>query len=457
MTASSSAPAAVYLRKQAALQAGQTLLELLRLYRLLQKADDKTLFVVWPRRDRMVVIFDPLALRRPETVVSPRFVHHLSTALGGRRVVATNHRGVFLQIAYTPPDVLPRRRLTDVTLNLGEQPGPLHLPLGIVIHTGKPLWLPLEQMDSILVGGTRRMGKTNLLHTWIQALIVGGEARLFLWDGKQGTEFGRYAPWAAVHDDLGMMLRELFDEIPRRSKLFRAAGVASIDEYNRKAGDRLARLVLFVDEVAQVPEDALKALSALVAVGGALGIHPVLATQRPDAQSVQGILKANLATRIALPVPSHHDSMVILGRSGAEKLPKVKGRLLLVWDARLLQIQAYRALEHEVFARALQAPEHSEALPSKSPLHLASGLLTPEEERLAQAALERDGWFRIRDLADALSLSRRQVEKIARRWQAMGYLTPPQRDERGRPLGRRVTETLRALLEPAPPRQEGEA
>ncbi len=432
------------LRRQIAQEVGRTVDRLLTLYRLVPDDYRGTVFHIWPRPDRMILIFDTLALRDPARVVSPKFVHHVSTALGGRRVVATNHRGVFLQIAYQPP-TLPRA-IAGGPVNLTAQPGPLHVPLGQKVQGGSDMWLSLPEMDAVLIGGARRMGKTNLLHTWIQALLYGGQARLCLWDGKDGVEFGRYEPWAVVANTLDEAVQPLFEEMARRKLLLRQAGASSVPEYEQMTGDRLPRLVLVVDELAQVDEEGQDALARLVALGGAFGIHPVLATQRPDAKAVQALLKANLSTRIALPVPSHHDSMVVLGRPGAERLPKKKGRLLMVWEGRLVEIQSWRALPHEDFRRLMQEMGRA-AIGNRPSLSKEVGLLTPEEERLARAALERDGWFRIRDLADALGLSRRQVEKIARRWQAMGYLTPPQRDARGVPRGRRVTPTLRALLE----------
>jgi len=119
---------------------------------------------------RVILAFDPLALRNPEAVVSECFVHRLSTALGGRQVVVTNSRGLFLQVAYRLPP--PVTRLESRPLDLSQQPTPLHVPIGRT-QQGRDLWLPLPELDSVLIAGTRRMGTTNLLHTWIQALHHG--------------------------------------------------------------------------------------------------------------------------------------------------------------------------------------------------------------------------------------------------------------------------------------------
>lgn len=186
-----------------------------------------------------------------------------------------------------------------------------------------------------------------------------------------------------------------------------------------------------LDEVAFLPEDTQTALADLVARGGAARVFPVLATQRPDAAAVKSLIRANLSTRIAFPVPSVHDSMVILGRAGAEQLPKKPGRLLILWDARLVEAQAYLVPLDGMGQTKPDAP----------------GLLTAEERLLVETALERfGGWFRIRPLAEATGISHRRVGDLAQKWERMGLLTKVQRDENGHVLGRRVTEELRRLV-----------
>ena len=379
-------------------------------------------FYVWLRGKRAILIFDPLALRKPETIVSALFVHRLITALGGRRVIATNSRGIFLQIAYA---IVPVMKIVTCLLDLSQQPSPLHIPIGMTKKGA--FWLSIVEMDSVLIGGTRRMGKTNLIHTWILALLHGKAARLVLWDGKDGVEFGRYADkdGVLVVNDLAAGIQHLIEKMSRRKTLFREAKVNDISAYNKKNKAKLQPLILIVDEAALIPEDLQSALSHLIAVGGAYGIHPIIATQRPDAKAMQGMLKANLSTRIALPVPSHHDSQVILGRSGAEKLPKEKGRLLLVWNARLIEVQAYLApLDEEP-----QLP------------HIQS-LLSERELRLVKAAVTEGGWFRVREIANRIGESRDWVGSIAKRWEQMGYLSPVQRNEKGHPQGRHLTNSL---------------
>jgi hypothetical protein len=387
-------------------------------------------FYVWPREERLILAFDPMTGDKIERVLSEKFTHRLSTVLAGRRVVATNSRGLFLQIGYLPEPVADLR---PRPLDLSRQPGPLHVPLGITVRG--PLWLPLPELDAVLVGGSRRMGKTRLLHGWIQALIRGGRAHLVLWDGKGGVEFGRYAgrEGVTVPEALEDGLAQVAAEMARRERLFVQAGVPDVGEYARRTGDRLPALVLILDEVAFLEEAAQEALAHLVSVGGAFGIYPVLATQRPDVAAVQALVKTNLSTRIALPVPSHHDSTVILGHTGAEDLPKTKGRLLLTWEGRLVEAQAF----------LVELPE-AEGAPA-APV----ALLTAAERRLAEVALnELDGWFNILELTERTGESRDRINALAKRWEALGYLTEVQRNEQGHLVGRRATEALFRLLRP---------
>jgi hypothetical protein len=190
---------------------------------------------------------------------------------------------------------------------------------------------------------------------------------------------------------------------------------------------------LIVDELAYAIQDpgVEDVLVDLTARGGAVGIHPILATQRPSSDVITPRLKGNLVTRIAFPVPDRASSFVVLDRSGAESLAKVPGRLLLSYGARLTEAQAFEAPKG--------ITEDTPRLPS-------SVKLSDREVRLAQAALEQDGWFRIKEIADKAGESSRFVLDVAQGWELLGWLTPVQRDARGVNLGRRVTEALRSQV-----------
>jgi hypothetical protein len=392
------------------------------------------LFYAWPRRDRAVLIFDPASFKDPRALLETRFAERLAAGMGNRKVVITLHGALFVQVSYTPLEV-GRSELEMRPLHLGQQPGPFHVPLGMTKKGA--LWLSLLEMDSVLIGGSRRMGKTRVTHGFIQALLRGGQAKLLLWDGKHGVEFGRYdgQPHTKVVPAEGLpeALSDLTGELVRRQALFHGAGVASLPEYNTRADENLPVLVPVVDELALIPDEIQATLAKLIALGGAFGIHPIVATQRPDAEHVQGLLKSNLSTRIALPVPDHQVSKIILGRTGAEKLPKIKGRMLLVWNAKLVEVQAFR----------IDLPETNTGTNGKIP---GWSLLTLDEQELVKVAVqELDGWFKIRELAEITGQGRDTINSLAKQWEALGYLTPVQRNEHGHQLGRKVTEKLRAV------------
>jgi transposase len=156
-----------------------------------------------------------------------------------------------------------------------------------------------------------------------------------MWDGKNGLEFGRYAGETntLVADDLHQALRPILDEVQQREVIFKTLKVSSLREHNAQSKLPLPYLVLVIDEATFIPKAAETVIVELVARCGAYGVHPVIATQRPDAEIMNGLLRANLSTRIALPVSSPGDSRVVLNRVGADKLPKQPGRLLMVWGA----------------------------------------------------------------------------------------------------------------------------
>lgn len=395
-----------------------------------QSGQQLPLFYAWPRRDRAVLIFDPASFKDPRALLATRFAERLAAGMGNRKVVVTLHGALFVQVSYIPAEV-GRSDLEMVPLDLSQQPGPFHLPLGTTKRGA--LWLSLLEMDSVLVGGSRRMGKTRVTHGFIQALIRGGQSELVLWDGKNGVEFGRYAgqPSTKAIPDEGLpkALSDLTGEMAHRQALFRQASAASLPEYNAQTQEKLPVLVLVVDELGLIPDPIQATLAKLIAMGGAFGIHPIVATQRPDAENVQGLLKANLSTRIALPVPDHQTSKIVLGRTGAEKLPKTKGRMLLVWEAKLVEVQAFQ----------IDLPTttpNADGIPGWS-------LLTPDEHELVKVAVQKlDGWFKIRELAALTGQGRDVINSLAKQWEALGYLTPVQRNEHGHQLGRKVTEKL---------------
>ncbi len=299
---------------------------------------DRKSFYVWPRADRVVVIFDTAVIDIGK--VNDDFVHRLSTRLQGRLVALTNSRGLFLQVGYEIPPVL--AELMPTRLNLADQPTAYDMPIGTT-YNGKDMWVNLLEGDSFLVAGSRNMGKTGFLHGWIQALLHGGSVEVYGFDGKRGVEFSRYMdhPMFRMAHTLSKALAELKVLAAERRKVLLASGKPNILMYNETHPVvPILPIALFIDEAA-LTNDAEKAmLVEIVERERDTGIYPVLATNRPEAAAL--LVKTNLVTRVCFPVPSWNASQMVLGMNGAEALPKVQGRGLIIFKARVTEFQAFR-------------------------------------------------------------------------------------------------------------------
>jgi hypothetical protein len=223
----------------------------------------------------------------------------------------------------------------------------LLVPLGVG-ENRRMTYRSLAQFPHALIGGSTGAGKTTFLHAWICALILKNDAedlRLGLIDLKGGTEFTRYKklPHLMTNefigadleaggfikrpDDVTPLLSFLQQEVDRRLARFeKAGGIQNINVWNyRRRKSKLPRIVLFVDELAvimldpQLKKNAHRLLADITARGRAPGIHVVLATQRPEAKVVPGLIKGNLDARFAFRVTDNPSSMVILDSTEAAR------------------------------------------------------------------------------------------------------------------------------------------
>jgi hypothetical protein len=374
-------------------------------------------FYVWARPDRAIISINPRNVKNMEAVFSKKFTHQFSTILGGPRLEMTNSRGIYFQVGYTP---VPPPVYKFKPLDLAAQENPLALPIGETLHN--PMWLNLYDMGSVLIGGSRRMGKTRFLHGWIQALIHGGSAELWLYDGKDGLEFSRYEHHLNVRliNDFSDALSELQRIANERAALLTTVRATSMIEYNERVSSfqQLSPIVLFVDEVALIPSDTQATLAKLIAWSGAHGIYPILATQRTGVDQVQPLIKTNLATRISFRVPALSDSRVILDRAGAQDLPNIPGRLCMVWDGEIVTAQAYQ----------VELPGGPEI--KQRDIELAAWIRD-----------EHNGAISISRLMTGKEMSEWEARQLIEAWQNHGWLV-----NGGNGVARRLTPAILALL-----------
>ncbi|MBQ4268630.1 MAG: DNA translocase FtsK, partial [Clostridia bacterium] len=198
------------------------------------------------------------------------------------------------------------------------------------------------KMIHLLVAGSSGSGKSVFLGSLIISLITKyspAELRLILIDPKK-TEFVLYndLPHLMINEiitDVNKAIQSLnwaIGEMNRRYTLFEKMSregtyVVNIDEYNAhlpEGEEKLPKIVVVIDELADLMLAAKKEvedrIQNLTQKARAAGIHLIVATQRPSADVITGVIKGNLPTRIAFAVASDVDSRVILDQTGAQKL-----------------------------------------------------------------------------------------------------------------------------------------
>ena len=246
---------------------------------------------------------------------------------------------------------------------------PPHLPmiLGRKI-TGEPVVVDLARTPHLLIAGATGSGKSVCVNALITSLLYlksPKEVRLILVDPKI-VELRMYngiphllTPVITEPKKTIKALEFCLFEMERRYKLLNSLTVRNISAYNTKvethrlAREKLPYIVLVIDEFADIMTTVGKeleiSLARLAAMARAVGIHLVLATQRPSADVITGIIKSNIPTRIAFTVSGQTNSRIIIDENGAEKLLG-QGDMLLApgWEPNSTRIQGAFLSDEEV-------------------------------------------------------------------------------------------------------------
>ncbi|MCI0342459.1 MAG: DNA translocase FtsK [Planctomycetales bacterium] len=287
---------------------------------------------------------------------------------------------------------------------------------------GRELGADLAEMPHLLVAGATGSGKSVCLNSLILSLLytrTPDQLRLLLVDPKM-VELSAFrdiphllAPVVTDMRKAAGVLEWLAGYMDERYELFARVGVKSLAQYNRlgseairerlrAAGDEdvaevpfpLPHVVLFVDEVADlmlVSRNQVEgAMARLAQKSRAVGIHAVLATQRPSADVVTGLIKANMPCRIAFQVSGRVNSQVILDQPGAEDLVG-RGDMLFMPPraSALIRAQGTFVSDEEVhrvveFLRTQGSPQYEAGVLSPAPAEPADG----EEDPLWDRAVE---------------------------------------------------------------------
>lgn len=195
----------------------------------------------------------------------------------------------------------------------------------------------ISKLPHMLIAGTTGSGKSVCMNSLILSLLYKArpdEVKLIMIDPKM-VELGvyngiphLYVPVVTDPKKAAGALQWSVVEMLKRYRLFSDIGVRDLDSYNRhclKSGEEpMPRVVIVIDELADLmlvaSKDVEESICRVAQMGRAAGMHLVIATQRPSADVITGLMKANIPSRIAFAVSSALESRIILDQAGAEKL-----------------------------------------------------------------------------------------------------------------------------------------
>lgn len=214
-----------------------------------------------------------------------------------------------------------------------KHPSKLATALGINV-SGQPMVMDIAKMPHLLIAGATGSGKSVAINTFMCSILFRAsptEVKFILVDPKR-VELTGYndiphllTPVIVEPKKVVSALKWATAEMDNRYKRLAEVGVKNINGYNELAGHTaMSSIVIVIDELADImlyaPAEVEECITRIAQMARAVGIHLVLATQRPSVDVLTGLIKANIPGRIAFNVSSMMDSRVILDTPGAEKL-----------------------------------------------------------------------------------------------------------------------------------------
>ncbi len=294
---------------------------------------------------------------------------------------------------------------------------------------GHVLVADLADMPHMLIAGATGSGKTVCMNSILAGLLMSRtpeQMRLMLIDPKI-VEFSGYeglphlvVPVITDPKKVSLGLRWAINEMEKRYKLFAKVGVRNIKAYNtrpivkqtdlfedtleadeppeNRPPDRLPYIVIIVDELADLmlvaQSEIENSIARLAQLSRAVGIHMILATQRPSVNVITGTIKANFPARLAFQVAQKVDSRTILDAAGADKLLG-KGDMLFLppGSSKLIRSQGTMTYDEEIrkiveFIRTQSGPRYEGAIKEKIESKAAVLPDMEEDDEMMEAAIE---------------------------------------------------------------------
>jgi len=274
----------------------------------------------------------------------------------------------------------------------------LPLSLGKDI-TGYPVIADLADMPHLLIAGTTGAGKTVCVNSLILSMLFKAspdELKLLMVDPKM-VELMPFngmphllCPVLTDAKKAAIALGWVVNEMEERYQLLAKAGARNISAYNEKQPDKIPYIVVIIDEMADlmmVARDQIEsAITRLAQLSRAVGIHLIMATQRPSVDVITGVIKANFPARVSFKVASKVDSRTVLDMNGADKLLG-KGDMLFLkpGEAKLTRAQGCWVKDKEIervveFIKAQAEPVYNENV-------------VKEQQRSGSADTEKDDMY----------------------------------------------------------------
>lgn len=270
----------------------------------------------------------------------------LSLSLSAKRlrleipVPGQNYMGI--EVPNKNPSIVTLRSVYEsknfFEFNDKDSTSPLTIPLGRDV-SGEAISIDIAKMPHLLIAGTTGSGKSVAIAAMATAILLSNPpdtVKMVMLDPKM-VELSRFngiphliGPVETDTERIIGVLKWCTREMDRRYKILEEKSVRNIDGYNEKFGSRrkdgeyMPHMLILIDEIGDLmmnqPEETERAITRLAQMARAVGMHLVIATQRPSVDVITGLIKANFPGRIAFAVASGVDSRVILDTVGAEQL-----------------------------------------------------------------------------------------------------------------------------------------
>ena len=293
-----------------------------------------TTYIIGPSVTQFAVVYEPgVSTKKVSSIIDD-----LSIRLGG---VSARFEPIVLGKPYSGLQ-LPNAKMATVGFKevLEKLPPIEEHPLAVAFGkniSGDIVYADICEFPHMLVAGTTGSGKSIYIHSVIMTLIMRNnpsDLRLVIVDPKK-VEMKQYknmphllCPIIDDPEKAVVALNKLCEEMESRYQAFgQYQGVTSISQYNKKRRannqDTMPYIVVILDEYADLVDrakDIARPVVSLAQKSRACGIHLVISTQRPSTNVINGVIKGNLPTHVALTTASSVDSITIIGEGGAEKL-----------------------------------------------------------------------------------------------------------------------------------------